>query len=244
MKLLIADDEPLARERIKSLLYDIDKSIEIADVSNGLEVLEQLSDFNPDIILMDIKMPGMDGLEAAQQISQLANPPAIIFTTAYDQFALKAFDTQAVAYLLKPIRKEELKNKLDACYNLTKTQLQISMPITDLRTHISICTKNQTSKIELINICYFCADQKYVKVVYYQEDKLKESLIDDTLKQLEADFQNSFVRVHHKTLVKINLLEKLTHQSDGKYMLKLKNSDNLIEVSRRHISEVRRLLKF
>jgi len=128
MKILIADDEPLARERLKSLIADIDKSIQIQEANNGLEVLNQLSDFDPDIILMDIKMPGMDGLEAAQKISQLMSPPAIIFTTAYDQFALKAFDTDAVAYLLKPVRKKELQEKLDCCYRLNKPQQQMLSP--------------------------------------------------------------------------------------------------------------------
>ncbi|MFK5947925.1 MAG: response regulator transcription factor [Methylococcales bacterium] len=243
MKLLIADDEPLARERLKFLVNDIDNFIEIAEAANGIEVLNITADFDPDIILMDIKMPGMDGLEAAQQLSQLNNPPAIIFTTAYEQYVLAAFDTQAVAYLLKPIRKKDLKKKLDACYRLNKTQSQTAFPKLASRTHISITSKGKTSRIDIENICYFSADQKYIQVIYIINNQIKKSLIDETLKHLEKDFRNIFIRVHHKTLVKISLLDTLTHQSGGKYLLKLKNIDSSIEVSRRHAGEVKNLLK-
>jgi len=243
MKLLIADDEPLARERLKALIADIDKSIEVVEASNGLEVLEQMPDFDPDIVLMDIKMPGMDGLEAAQQLSQLNNPPAIIFTTAYDQFALAAFDTRAIAYLLKPIRKEDLKKKILACYLLNKPQQQMIAPQEIPHLNICIKTKDKVLRIAVENICYFSADQKYVKVVYSKDNEIKENLLDKTLKQLELDFKGIFIRIHHKTLVKIKLLDNLKHQPDGKYLLQLSAIKTRFEVSRRHVAEVKKLLK-
>ncbi len=109
MKVLIVDDEPLARERLKILCQEIDKDFELLEAQNGLQAVETVNQYEPDVVLMDIRMPGMGGLEAAQHLMTMDNPPAIIFTTAYDEYALQAFEAQAVDYLLKPIRKDKLQ---------------------------------------------------------------------------------------------------------------------------------------
>jgi two-component system response regulator AlgR len=243
MKILIADDEPLARDRLLSLIKEIQPTIETATANNGLEVLKQLPIFDPDIVLMDIKMPGLDGLETAKQISQLSTPPAIIFTTAYAEHALDAFDTQAIAYLLKPIKKEQLKKKIEACFQLNKAQSLHKKAQMPLRTFVSSSSQGHISRIDMDSICYFSADNKYVRVIYQLDNKIHKALIDDTLKQLEKDFAAFFIRVHHKTLVKISLLETLSHQPNGQFMLQLAHCHTLIEVSRRHVSEVRKQLK-
>ncbi len=109
MKVLIVDDEPLARERLKILCQEIDKDFELLEAQNGLQAVETVNQYEPDVVLMDIRMPGMGGLEAAQHLMTMDNPPAIIFTTAYDEYALQAFEAQAVDYLLKLIRKDKLQ---------------------------------------------------------------------------------------------------------------------------------------
>ncbi len=243
MKILVADDEPLARERIISLLEEIDFSMEIEQAGNGLEVLDLLTTFDADILLLDIKMPGKDGLQVAKELSQKDLPPAIIFTTAYDKFAIEAFDTQAVAYLLKPIRKSDLAKKLNACYHLNKTQQQIVKPLQSHHQFIHISSKESSLRINLNDICYFMADQKYVQVVYYENNRLQQKLWLQTLKQLEKEFADKFIRVHHKTLVKISLLDSLRHSKEGKYLLHLNNLEVVIEVSRRHVAMVKKLLK-
>ena len=106
--MLIVDDEAPARERLKSLLAEIGEFDVAGEAAHGEEALKLAVDLSPDVVLLDVRMPGMDGIEAARQLNSLVEPPAVIFTTAYDEYAVNAFDAQAVGYLLKPIRKEKL----------------------------------------------------------------------------------------------------------------------------------------
>jgi two-component system, LytTR family, response regulator AlgR len=241
MKLLIADDEPLARERLKSLVADINSSIEVAQASNGLEVLQQVSDFNPDIILLDIRMPEMDGIEAAQHLSTLENPPAIIFTTAYDQYTFEALDAQAIAYLLKPIRQELLEKALQRCQKLNKLQLQSLLQEDSYRAHISTKLVGNIQLIPIEDIFYFQADHKYVVIKYLKDNQIKEAITEESLKSLELEFQSLFVRIHRNTLVQIKLIEALV-KKDSTLFLKLKGCDDLIEISRRHHASIRQLI--
>jgi two-component system response regulator AlgR len=104
MKILIVDDEPPARDRLKRLIEELDGCECAGEAGNGTEAISLVSRLSPDVVLLDIRMPGMDGVEAAQHLSRLEEPPAVIFVTAYDEYALRAFDAQAVGYLLKPVR--------------------------------------------------------------------------------------------------------------------------------------------
>ena len=123
MKILVADDEPLARERLKRLVEESENYRVVAEASDGKEVLLLCSKHNPDIVLMDIRMPDMDGLEAAYHLSHLENPPAIIFTTAFSEHALAAFNSHAVDYLLKPIRRDRLEEALKKARKVNRAQL-------------------------------------------------------------------------------------------------------------------------
>ena len=122
MKVLIVDDEAPARARLRAMLKDIDGYSDCGDAANGAEALLLTEQTEPDILLMDIRMPGMDGLEAAQHLQSLEQPPAIIFTTAYNAFALQAFEAHAVDYLLKPVRQERLVEALQHAQRLTRVQ--------------------------------------------------------------------------------------------------------------------------
>ncbi len=167
MKVLIVDDEPLARERLKILCQEIDKDFELLEAQNGLQAVETVNQYESDVVLMDIRMPGMGGLEAAQHLMTMDNPPAIIFTTAYDEYALQAFEAQAVDYLLKPIRKDKLQQALEKGARLNKLQLEYigqQNQEVPLRTHISAQVAGSLLLISIADILCFLADQKYITV--------------------------------------------------------------------------------
>ena len=124
MRVLIVDDEKLARDRLRELLNEIGGHTVVGEAMNGNEAVERTTGLNPDVLLMDIRMPGMDGLEAAMHLMGMENPPSVIFTTAYDQHALHAFEVNAVDYLLKPIRKDRLAGAMDKAHKLTLKQLR------------------------------------------------------------------------------------------------------------------------
>ncbi|MCW9030007.1 MAG: response regulator transcription factor, partial [Gammaproteobacteria bacterium] len=198
MKILIVDDEPLARERLQRQLEEINAGTEleceIITAENGLVALEQTEQHNPDIVLLDIRMPGMDGIETANKLSQRETPPAIIFTTAYDEYALEAFDSQAIAYLLKPVRKEKLEKAIQSAKRLNRAQLQSIQPEESeaKEDYLSVRIHSGLRKIDIHEIFYFLAEHKYVTVKY----RGGEVLIEDSLKSLETRFDNSFIRIH------------------------------------------------
>src|SRR5215510_16604100 len=123
LKVLIVDDEPPARERLRALLAEIGEVEVIGEAANGAEALSHTHDLAPDVVLLDVRMPGMDGLEAARHLNVLEEPPAVIFTTAYDQYAVEAFEAQAVGYLLKPVRKEQLAHALRHAARISPSRL-------------------------------------------------------------------------------------------------------------------------
>ena len=240
MKILIVDDEPLARERLQRHIQEIESDYEIIEAENGLTALQQSEEHTPDIVLLDIRMPGMDGIEAAGKLSELETSPAIIFTTAYDEYALDAFDAHAIAYLLKPIRKEKLEKALKAAQRLNRVQLQ-SMQENGSESqeqHLSVRIHSGVRKIELKDIYYFQAEQKYVTVKYQGG----EVLIEESLKSLEARFNHFFIRIHRNALISKQQLTAIRKDQQGHYLAELKDIHDKIEVSRRHVAEVRKFL--
>jgi two-component system response regulator AlgR len=241
MKILIADDEQLARERIHRQLQEIDSDYEIIEAKNGIIALEQTEQHNPDIVLLDIRMPGMDGIETANKLSELDTPPAIIFTTAYDEYALDAFDSHAIAYLLKPVRKEKLDKALLSAKQLNRVQLksiQYEEENKSQEQYLSVRIHSGVRKIDLSDIFYFQAEQKYVTVKYREG----EVLIEESLKSLESRFNESFIRIHRNALISKQQLKAIRKDQQGRYLTELKDIDEKIEVSRRHVAAVRKFL--
>lgn len=246
MKILIADDEPLARERLHHIIKEINDDYQLVEAGNGLEAIEQVNEEEPDVVLMDIRMPGMSGLEATQHLIGSENPPAIIFTTAYDEYALQAFESQAVDYLLKPIRKERLEKALNNCSKLNKLQLEQlgqQNKETAYRTHISAHIRGTILLVPIKDICCFMADNKYITIKYNKDGKITETIIEETLKSLEEEFSNLFLRIHRNALIRKDKIEALQKQEDGRVLLILKGISDGLEVSRRHLSSVRKIMK-
>jgi two-component system response regulator AlgR len=242
MKVLIVDDEAPARARLRAMLEGIDGYHTCGDAASGAEALALAEQAEPDILLMDIRMPGMDGLEAAQHLQALEQPPAIIFTTAYNDYALQAFETHAVDYLLKPVRQERLVEALQHAQRLTRVQAtSLNEAVEQLESRQRICA-NVRGSLQLITVAdirYFQADQKYVTVC----TAVSQLLIEETLKDLEQEFANRFVRIHRNALVAKHYISGLTKDADGHAQVQLAGIDQTLEVSRRHAAEIRQLVK-
>lgn len=241
MKVIIADDEQLARNRLRSLIQELGADV-IAEAGNGTEALTLCNEYAPEIVLMDIRMPGMDGLEAAQHLSQLDNPPAVIFTTAYDEHALKAFETNAVDYLLKPVRKERLQQALEKAVKLNRVQLGAIRNIDNNpheRTHISINTHGKLQLIPVDEIIYFLADQKYVTVRYASG----QQLVTESLKSLEDEFGQRFLRIHRNAIVAREFISGMEKDNEGHTCVLLKDIDDKLEVSKRHVADVKEFIR-
>lgn len=240
MNVLIVDDEQLARQRLRQMLNGMGEHV-IAEAETGEQALVKSQHITPDIVLMDIRMPGMDGLEAASYINQLENPPAIIFTTAYSAHALQAFETHAVDYLLKPIKRDRLEQAMQAARRLTRAQLQNLRAEHDIGVRSRICVKTRGS-IELVpvdDIIYFKADQKYVTL---RTDE-HEYLIEESLKTLEDEFGERFVRIHRNALVAETDIVGLSKNGDGHTCIVLRDIDDRLEISRRHLPSIRKKLR-
>lgn len=246
MRVLIVDDESLARERLHRIINDLPDYSVCAEASHGQQALELIAIKHPDIVLMDIRMPGMDGLEAAKLISQQKHPPAVIFTTAYGEHALEAFSTYAQGYLLKPIRREALVQALEKACRISRAQLfnlNTSNSNAESNTpapvfiHAKIGSKLE--RIALDDVLYFRADQKYVTVRHLSG----EVVIEDSLKSLSERFGKRFLRIHRNTLIAAQRLTALERGRDGQYYAQLTDLDTTLEVSRRHVSELKDFLR-
>jgi two-component system response regulator AlgR len=242
MKILIIDDEPLARQRLHSVIDELGAGTVIAEGATGEQAVSLCQQSQPDVVLLDIRMPGMSGIEAAHHINKLDAPPAIIFTTAYDDYAIPAFDTHAVAYLLKPVRKERLDEALSAARRLTRVQLQElgrNVSEREQRQHISARLGGELRLIPIADIRYLQAEHKYVTVRYGQGTVL----IEESLKSLEEEFPAEFLRIHRNALVALRYLASLEKERGGGHRVKLRDVPESLEVSRRHLPNVRKVMK-
>ena len=221
LRVIIVDDETPARERLRSMLVEAGTFEVAGEAANGAQALDLVDRLEPDIVLLDVRMPGIDGLEVARHLATLPEPPAVIFTTAFDEYALQAFESEAVAYLLKPIRAEKLQAALAKAARLTRPQLQQianSARLPDRRTHIGVRGRDGLKLIPLDDVLCFQADQKYTTVKHAKG----EDLIEDSLKTLEEEFSPGFLRVHRNALVNTKYLERIARDSTGQHFVHLR----------------------
>lgn len=241
LKLLIADDEAPARNRLRDLLADIAQLKVVAEAKNGKETLELVDEHQPDVVLLDIRMPLMDGIEAAQHLQKMATPPAVIFTTAYDSYAMQAFDMNAVDYLLKPIRLERLQTAISKARALLPKQIEALHKLQPQRTHLSISERGRILLIPINEVIYLRAELKYITVRTAE----REYLLEESLTHLEQEFASIFIRLHRNCLVAnahILGFEKRASEagSDEKqWVALLRNVPETICVSRRQQHLVR-----
>ncbi len=240
MKVLVADDETLARERLRSLLEEMGGVTLVLEAADGRSALDLVMAEGPDVVLLDIRMPGMDGLEAARHMATLAAPPPVVFTTAYEQHALDAFEARAVDYLLKPIRRERLAQALARAHSLGPALLAAVGDVSRLpRSHISAPSRHGLVIVAVSEVRYLLADNKYVTVGWPGGELLTE----EPLKAFAGEFGERFIRVHRSALVARAHVRALERTRDGRHQVAMTAVERRLDVSRRLLPEVRRRLR-
>lgn len=240
MRVVIADDEPLARERLRALLGEL-RGIEIvADAADGLEALHACAEHHPDLVLLDISMPGIDGLETARHLAAFEPRPAVVFCTAFDAHALSAFEAEAIDYLVKPVRAERLAAALERVRTFAAGRgINGDARSGHRRTHLCARLRGSLRLIPIEDVHYLHAEEKYV-IVHHARG---EDLIEESLKSLEEEFGERFVRIHRNCLVARHDIVELKRSPDGHVHAVLRHGKAPLEVSRRCVSGLRETLK-
>jgi two-component system response regulator AlgR len=239
MRILIVDDEPLARQRLRDLLARSAAVEVVAEAVDGRDACEQAAALKPDVVMLDIAMPVMDGLEAAGHLASLPHAPAVVFCTAYDEHALAAFEAGALDYLLKPVRAERLDEALARARRLGPPELALldrSLGSARGRSHLCARLRGSMRLIPIEDIRYLQADEKYVVIHHAQG----EDLVEDSLKSLEAEFGERFLRIHRNCLVAADELMELRRGADGHTRARLRHVSELLDVSRRCLPGLRK----
>lgn len=246
MNVLIVDDEPPARDRLRQLLEEDGRHTIVGEAQNGREALDLCAKLAPDVVLLDISMPGISGMETARHLNALEKPPAVVFTTAYDEYAIEAFDARAIGYVLKPVRRERLERAMEQAARLGSGLLNEAAGASgaERRQHVCARARGELKLIPVADVDYFLADQKYVRVSH----RGGEDLLDDSLKTLEEEFADRFVRIHRGALVAVEKIESLRRTEDGRMEVALRSGNGhsageALVISRRHLAEVRRRLR-
>lgn len=236
LRVFIVDDEPPARNRLRDLLNDCREQLAlevVGEAGNGREALDKLAEITADVVLLDIRMPQMDGIELAQHLNKLPKPPVVIFTTAYDAYAIKAFDLHVVDYLLKPIRLGRLFEALNRARGAVPVQTEVLHDLLpEPRKNLSIHERGKIHLIPVEQVLYLRAELKYVTVRTAE----REYLIEESLNALEKEFATRFVRIHRNSLIAKDAIvgfEKGGDEGESGWMVKLKGLDELLAISRR-----------
>ena len=239
LKVLLVDDEKLARSRLRTLLADCNApgAEVLAEAANGPQVIAALGQAVFDLVLLDVRMPGMDGVQLAQTIAGMAEPPAVVFVTAHAEHAVQAFDVAAVDYLTKPVRLERLQQALQKVERLA--QLKLSQ-LTDFSIDaLIIQDRGRTERVPLTEVLYLKAELKYVTV----RTALRSYILDGALSELEEKYPSQFMRIHRNALIArraVRALEKHYDVEEGEgWAVRLNGIPELLAVSRRQLSAVR-----
>jgi two-component system response regulator AlgR len=243
IRVFIADDEEPARERLKELLGDIAAEVpsEVAgEARNGLEAVERYPQSGAQVLLLDIQMPGMGGLEVARHLAALEQPPTVVFVTAHDRHAVEAFELNALDYLLKPVRAERLAAALrKAC---APGREQLARASAAPREYLSVTERNRIALVPVREILFLRAEQKYVTV----RTRAREHLIEDALVALEREFADIFIRIHRNCLVARAAIRGFERTGGGEdephWQVVLDGLDERLPVSRRQWPQVKEVI--
>lgn len=236
-RVLIVDDEAPARSRMRDLLADVNAELPVVvagEAANGREALQIAEAGGVDVALLDVRMPGMDGIEVARHLQQLAVPPAVIFTTAYDAYAIQAFELHVVDYLLKPIKASRLQAALSRVAQVPALSSETLRGMQQApRACLSVAERGRVHLIPVQDILFLRAELKYITV----RTGAREYLIEESLTQLEQEFAERFVRVHRNCLVArtaIRGFERVgADAGEGPWQVVLAGLEERIPVSRR-----------
>jgi two-component system response regulator AlgR len=251
LKVFIADDEQPARERLKELLGDIAAEVptELAgEAKNGLEAIERVPQSGAQVLLLDIQMPGMNGLEVARHLASLEHAPTIVFVTAHDRHAVEAFELNALDYLLKPVRAQRLAAALKkAAGDVPAGREQLARaaegamgPAQGARAYLSIVERNRIVLVPVREIVFLRAEQKYITL----RTREREHLIEEALVALEKEFADRFVRIHRNCLVAraaIRGFERAGNGDEASWAVVLDGLAERLPVSRRQWPVLREL---
>lgn len=245
LRIFIADDEAPARQRLRALLSDIAPELPnrvVGEAANGHEALDALQALPPqdaaDLALVDIRMPGMDGIELAAHLGRMSAPPTLVFCTAYDQYAVRAFELNAVDYLLKPVRASRLLDALRRVPGRTVPAEVVQSLLPGGRQHLSCSERGRILLVPVRDVRYLRAELKYVTARTAE----REYLIEEPLAALEQEFARRFVRIHRSCLVArdaITGFEQVRDGADGHWAVVLKGLDERLPVSRRQWAQVK-----
>jgi two-component system response regulator AlgR len=243
LKVFIVDDEAPARERLKELLGDIAAEVPTSvagEARHGVEAVELVPGAGPHVVLLDIQMPGMGGLEVARHLAALESPPRVVFITAHERHAVEAFELNALDYLLKPVRAERLAAALRKATVPDADRLAKAADAP--REYLSVAERNRIVLVPVREIVYLRAEQKYVTV----RTRHREHLIEEPLVQLEREFAASFVRIHRNCLVARAAIRGFERGGSGDeephWMVVLDGLDEKLPVSRRQWPQLRELV--
>ena len=235
LRIFIVDDEPPARNRLRDLLNDSKETLAlevVGEAGNGQEALDKLAGITADVVLLDIRMPQMDGIELAQHLNKLPKPPVVIFTTAYDAYAIKAFDLHAMDFLLKPIRLARLVEALDRARGAVPPQSEVLRELLpEPRRNLSSRERGKIHLIPIEQVLYLRAELKYITVRTAE----REYLLEESLTELEKEFSTRFVRIHRNCLIAKDAIagfEKGGDEGESGWLVKLKGLDELLGISR------------
>ncbi|THD04874.1 LytR/AlgR family response regulator transcription factor [Rhodanobacter lindaniclasticus] len=232
MRVLIVDDEPLARARMAALLGECSDVELVGTLTDGEAALAALDELQPDVLLLDINMPGIDGVSVARRLAGKARPQ-VIFCTAYEAHALQAFELGAADYLLKPVRLERLRDALQRA----RRRLDDSPREPTAFLHGRL--RGEEVRIALHDVLCLLAEEKYVVVQHVGG----ELLIEESLRQLEEAWPDQLIRLHRNCLVPRTRLVGLRTLTDGRVLARLDGSEHSPEISRRNLAAVRRWLR-
>ena len=247
LRIAITDDEAPARNRLRSLLEDIAEMIPIevvGEAENGQKLLELLERRPADVVLLDIRMPEMDGLESARHLQKLDDPPHVVFTTAYDDYAISAFELHAIDYLVKPIRLRRLHDALARARSITRISLDVLNEVAgSARTHLSVHERGKVQLVPVADILYLRAELKYVTIRTAE----RELVLEESLSRLEEEFSERFVRIHRNCLVAKEHIESFEKESqadaEARWVVRVRGVEEALPVSRRQQPVIRQLGK-
>lgn len=242
LKVFIADDEEPARERLKTLLGDIAAQLPaqvVGEARNGMEAIERLPPSGAQVLLLDIQMPGMGGLEVARHLARLEAPPRIIFVTAHDRHAVEAFELNALDYLLKPVRAERLAAALRKASVPENANLEKAAQTP--REYLSLAERNRIVLLPVRDILFLRAEEKYVTV----RTRVREHLVEEPLIALEKEFATRFIRIHRNCLVARAAIRGFERapgdEGEAHWLVVLDGLEERLPVSRRQWPAVRDL---